>query len=150
MWVFKLVNLDDIDERLLFDDDFIDSIYSKKEAARMNELNTGTKPNNYRIATRATLEAIAAERDELREQLANCQETRNKLDILAANEGRINKTLQEELEDARENIQQRYEMHDLQNQCAIRDKHEINLLREALGDPRRVKEIIEEALNATQ
>ena len=30
------MNLDDIDERLLFDDDFINSIYSKKEAAGMS------------------------------------------------------------------------------------------------------------------
>jgi len=70
----------------------------------MSELNTGKKPSNYRLATRATLEAIAVERDELREELANCQETRNKLDILAANEGRINKALREELEDARERL----------------------------------------------
>jgi len=36
MRVFKLVNLDDIDERLLFDDDFINSIY-KKQGNKMNK-----------------------------------------------------------------------------------------------------------------
>lgn len=36
MWVFKLVNLDDIDERLLFDDEFIDSVY-KQKGNKMNK-----------------------------------------------------------------------------------------------------------------
>lgn len=81
----------------------------------MNTLNTGTKPSRYATTTRATLGAIAVERDELRVELIiykeelECKRRDNRLFCKHAKEIRDdlekqNKTLAEELEDLRQNF----------------------------------------------
>jgi len=57
------VNLDDIDERLLFDDEFINSIYSKKEAGMSEEYG------EYEAINGAIANELIKERDKYKKAL---------------------------------------------------------------------------------